>query len=175
MSRFMTLGALALAAVIAVGCSDTPNPLSPESAPTPSFSAAAVTPFTATLTLNNQSNPGVVTFSAGGKIIHIRGQTLDGPLTGDLGVGTGEVVTDFDGDLATFHGPGRGTFTLFLAGGTYEGRFAGIIDGPVFSNHFEGEGTGAFAGMKIQGTATDEADPFNDVFILTGRHVDPSP
>jgi hypothetical protein len=43
MSKFTTLSALALAAIVAVGCSDSSDPFSPESAPTPGFSDAALT------------------------------------------------------------------------------------------------------------------------------------
>jgi hypothetical protein len=84
-------------------------------------------------------------------------------------VGTFRATVNFDADAATFRGSGRGTLTLFLAGGTYEGPFAGKTNGPVFSFHFQAHGTGAFGEMKIQGTATDEADPTNEVFVLTGR------
>jgi hypothetical protein len=159
--------------LLAVACGDSPDPFSPESVPTPSFSAAAVTSFTATTIATTVIDEGITTFT--GNAVHIRGQVVEGPLTGDLGVGTFRATVNFDADAATFRGSGRGTLTLFLAGGTYEGPFAGKTNGPVFSFHFQAHGTGAFGEMKIQGTATDEADPTNEVFVLTGRHVDPSP
>ncbi len=169
MSKFTTLSALALAAAIVVGCSDSSDPFSPESAATPSFSAAAVTSFTATVDLLDVTDPGVETFSPDFKVRHLRGQVLEGPLTGGLGVGTGTVVVDLDVVLATGIGSARGTLTLSLDAGGYQGRFAGILNGDVFSGHFEAQGTGVLAGMKIQGTATDEAD--ENVLIITGRKV----
>jgi hypothetical protein len=161
--------------LLVVACGDSPDPFSPESVATPSFSAAPVTSFTATWHAETVLDGGVTTFSANGKVEHTRGQVVEGPLTGDLGVGTVTAVVDFDVHAATFTGSGRGTLTFSLAEGTYEGQFVGRYNGQVFSFHFKAHGTGAFAGMRIQGTGTDEADPNNEVFILTGRHVDPSP
>jgi hypothetical protein len=166
---------LLLGTLLAVACGDSPDPFSPESVATPSFSAAAVTSFTATLHPGTTIDDGITTYSANGKVVHIRGEVVEGPLTGDLGVGTFTAVLDIDGVVATDRGSLRGTLTFSLAGGTYEGRFAGTFKGPVFSFHFQAHGTGAFAGMKIQGTATNEADPDSDIGIVTGRHVDPSP
>ena len=175
MSKLATLSALTLATVVSVGCNDSSELLSPEPLLTSSFAPATVTSFTITYSISSLIDPGVSTFSADGKVLHIRGQTSFGIIAGDLGLGSAVTVFDFDGDAATFVGSGRGTITISLPGGTYEGRFAGTTNGDVFSNHFQAHGTGAFAGMKIQGAATDEADPVNDVFILTGQHVDPRP
>ncbi len=127
---------------------------------------ATVTSFTAIVNFTAAPTPGAVTFSNG--VTHIRGQINTGPITGGLGVGTAAVVNDADIFLATNSGPGRGTLTVVTGSVTYQGRFDGQFNGPVFSGHFQAQGTD---GSKINGTFTDQVT--DNMFVLTGRLVDP--
>jgi hypothetical protein len=130
-------------------------------------------PFTATVDLNNVTNPGQVE-QIGGKL-KIRGQVNEGPfVAGDI-EGTATAVTDAEIDLATGTGSGRGSFTFKVTkvkgqvvSGSWKGKFKGQINGPVFSGNFSGRGKGDLEDTKIKGTFTD--GPTGDNFFqLTGR------
>ncbi len=127
---------------------------------------ATVTSFTATADFTAGPTGGTFTVTNG--VLHIRGQMLQGPITGGLGVGTAAVVNDADIFLATNSGPGRGTLTVVTGSVTYQGRFDGQFNGPVFLGHFQAQGTD---GSKINGSFTDQA--VDNMFVLTGRLVNP--
>lgn len=136
----------------------------------PLFASAITTPFAATVPLV-VVDAGQVRITGG--VLHIRNQVAVSPISGDI-VGTTRVVTDVEIVQAKGAGTGRGTFVITTAGGAWKGRFEGKIDGPVFSGTFQGKGGGAMEGLKIRGTFSDEADPVNNVFVLTGRILDPN-
>lgn len=169
MNRYFGVPAFLTLALSAAACGDG-GPAAPTSMAGPLFASAVMTPVTATVPLA-VVDPGQVTITGG--VLHIRDQVAAGPISGDI-VGTQRVVTDVEIVLATGEGTGRGTFVTSTAGGTWEGRFQGKIDGPVFAGTLQGKGSGAMEGLKLQATFTDEADPVNNVFILTGRILDPN-
>ncbi len=171
---FTKLGSVTLAALFAVACGESPGPVSPDAPPGPSLAAATRTPFTTMWT-----NASVIDLPPGprfpGKSFHFWNDVNSGPVTGDL-VGTLTVVTDFDGSFAAGKGSLKGIFTLDLAGGTFEGRSAGIFDFTIglSTGHIQGHGTGAYAGQKIRGTYTNGACLCFD-FDFEGVITNPNP
>lgn len=163
---------LALATVVAVGCGDSLGPLSSESQPEPNFSAAATqTPFSAIWV--NPGGTAVPRFT--GQAIHWRDDVLTGPISGDL-VGTATFMGDTDANFANLKASIRGTMTIDLTGGTFEGRSQAVIDFSIglSEGHFQGKGTGAYAGQKIYGTFSN-APGFTPVFAFEGYIVNPRP
>lgn len=161
------IGMCTLSALVITSCQND-GPTSPPTSIT--FDAAVAVDFAATLDLTAPPlDPGSITFSDG--VLHLRGQVNEGPLSGDLS-GVGRTVIDID--TKGTHLTGRGTFVFLTPDGTWEGRFEGKGDGPVFAGHLQGSGIdGAVAGMKFNGTFTDAA--VNDVFDIVGRMLDPRP
>ena len=131
------------------------------------------TPVTATWTnLGGPDLPPPPTVTGGAA--HFWNDVLTGPIVGDL-VGTVDAVVDLNAGLAAGKGPLAGTMDFNLAGGGFEGRFAGIFDFSIglSTGHFSGQGTGAYAGQSINGTYTNAPGGF--VFAMEGYIVSPRP
>jgi hypothetical protein len=117
--------------------------------------------------------PGEQTIS--GQVLHVRNASYTGPVTGDL---TGTITTQIDYTvvLPNGNGEGHGNFIFEVTElfgepvtGTFEGRFSGPFDVPVFRGQLHAEGTGDLEGMRLTAGFTDEA--VNDVFVFDGRII----
>src|SRR5207245_4645580 len=120
MKRCIGVATVVLAGGIALGCEGR-QPLAP-AVTGPLFAAATTEDITATATLTPMTP--VKQWVSGG-IGHIRDQTQNGPVTGDI-VGDVTVVGRSDVEVATGNGTGSGKFTIIGTGadvgGTWEGR-----------------------------------------------------
>lgn len=107
---------------------------------------ATKTPVSFTDCIVSQSAPERV-WTSGGKILHVRGQTLQTEVSGDL---TGTFTLDFNlnQNLETGRGTHFGSFVQVSPIDTWEGHFRGKIDANGISGSLVGQGETT----KIKGT-----------------------